>query len=95
MCFPLQAWCINGGGPFFVGIFDPVKTMATAVLGFFLLGDKLYSGGIIGGLIIVIGLYMVLWGRSGENNQTEISNDQTSQEHDINQRLLNEDEEIC
>ncbi|KMZ59899.1 Protein WALLS ARE THIN 1 [Zostera marina] len=95
MCFPLQAWCINGGGPFFVGIFDPVKTMATAVLGFFLLGDKLYSGGIIGGLIIVIGLYLVLWGRSGENNQTEISNDQTSQEHDINQRLLNEDEEIC
>lgn len=103
ICYPLQAWCINGGGPLFVGVFDPVKTFTTAVLGFFLLGDQLYSGGIIGGLIIVIGLYLVLWGRSGEKKnhkkeQTEIFIDQTSNEHDINQRLLNQDEEkdeIC
>lgn len=100
MCYPLQAWCINRGGPLFVGVFDPVKTLATAVLGFFLLGDKLYSGGIIGGLIIFIGLYLVLWGRSGESKkkeETETSDDQTNLKH-ISQRLLSSkdgDEDIC
>nr|CAD1842719.1 unnamed protein product [Ananas comosus var. bracteatus] len=59
----LQIWCIDRGGPLYTAIFQPVQTVAVAIMSAFILGDQFYSGGIIGSVLIVIGLYFVLWGK--------------------------------
>ncbi|KAK8939473.1 hypothetical protein KSP40_PGU002865 [Platanthera guangdongensis] len=64
ICFSLQAWCIDRGGPLFVVVFQPLQTVLVAITAFIFFGDKLYSGGLIGFILIITGLYTVLWGES-------------------------------
>ncbi|KAF1886356.1 hypothetical protein Lal_00045588 [Lupinus albus] len=69
----LQTWCIEKGGPVFVAVFQPLQTFIVAIMAALILGDKLFSGGIIGATVIVIGLYLVLWGKSKEKKLIEES----------------------
>ncbi|XP_050232346.1 WAT1-related protein At3g18200 [Mercurialis annua] len=62
----LQTWCIQKGGPVFVAVFQPLQTLLVAIMAFVILGDQLYSGRIIGAVLIMLGLYVVLWGKSEE-----------------------------
>ncbi|KAL5748839.1 hypothetical protein ACOSQ2_026136 [Xanthoceras sorbifolium] len=64
--FSLQTWCIHKGGPVFVAVFQPLQTLLVAIMASLILGDQLYSGGILGAIFIVLGLYLVLWGKSEE-----------------------------
>ncbi|KAJ3694361.1 hypothetical protein LUZ60_009841 [Juncus effusus] len=66
LALSLQIWCIDRGGPLFASVFQPVQTVAVAIMACLILGDQLYTGGIIGAVLIVIGLYAVLWGKSEE-----------------------------
>ncbi|XP_072984806.1 auxin-induced protein 5NG4-like [Typha latifolia] len=66
VAFTLQTWCIDRGGPLFTAVFQPVQTVIVAIMAAIILGDQLYTGGIIGSTFIVIGLYFVLWGKSEE-----------------------------
>ncbi|XP_020692016.1 WAT1-related protein At3g18200-like [Dendrobium catenatum] len=65
--FSLQTWCIDRAGPLFVAVFQPVQTVLVAILAAIILGDQLYSGGLIGFILIMVGLYSVLWGKNEEN----------------------------
>lgn len=65
--FSLQIWCIDRGGPLFAAVFQPVQTLAVAIMASIILGDQLYSGGIVGSILIMVGLYFVLWGKNEEN----------------------------
>ncbi|THU49416.1 hypothetical protein C4D60_Mb06t09340 [Musa balbisiana] len=38
-------------------------------MGSFILAEKIYLGGIIGAVLIVVGLYSVLWGKHKENKE--------------------------
>ncbi|XP_009341321.2 WAT1-related protein At1g68170-like [Pyrus x bretschneideri] len=62
----LTAWCVRMRGPLFVSIFNPLGLLLIALAATFLLNEKLYLGSILGGILIVCGLYMVLWGKSKE-----------------------------
>lgn len=64
----LQTWCIQKGGPVFVAIFQPVQTVLVAFMAYIILGDQFYTGGIIGAALIVVGLHLVLWGKTEEKN---------------------------
>ncbi|XP_031500781.1 auxin-induced protein 5NG4-like [Nymphaea colorata] len=64
--FSIQTWCIDKGGPVFVAVYQPVQTVAVAFMATIILGDQLYSGGIVGAILIVAGLYSVLWGKNKE-----------------------------
>ncbi|XP_021857943.1 WAT1-related protein At3g18200 [Spinacia oleracea] len=64
----LQTWCIHKGGPVCVAVFQPVQTILVAIMAALFLGDQLYSGGILGAVVITVGLYMVIWGKSNEYN---------------------------
>ncbi|XP_028805382.1 WAT1-related protein At3g18200 [Neltuma alba] len=66
----LQTWCIQKGGPVFVAVFQPLQTFLVAVMAALILGDQLYSGGVIGAILIVLGLYLVLWGKTHEKRMT-------------------------
>ncbi|WZY73355.1 hypothetical protein YC2023_005595 [Brassica napus] len=65
----LQTWCIYKGGPVFVAVFQPLQTLLVAAMAFIVLGDQLYSGRIVGAVFIMLGLYLVLWGKNEERRQ--------------------------
>ncbi|KAH7690482.1 WAT1-related protein [Dioscorea alata] len=66
----IQLWCTKEKGPVFVTMFNPLSTIMVAILAYFVLGEGLYMGSILGGIIIIIGLYLVLWGK--ENDEEEV-----------------------
>ncbi|KAL5215810.1 hypothetical protein ABZP36_007211 [Zizania latifolia] len=60
------SWCVKRRGPLFASVFNPLMLVVVAVLGSLLLAEKLHLGTALGAVLIVIGLYAVLWGKSRE-----------------------------
>ncbi|XP_077242427.1 WAT1-related protein At3g18200-like [Tasmannia lanceolata] len=86
IAFSLQIWCIDRGGPFSVAVFQPVSTLLVAIMAFLIFGDQLYSGAVIGAIVIMVGLYSVLWGKS---NEKRIGNQE--KEETLTKHLLDEE----
>ncbi|KEH42720.1 putative EamA domain-containing protein [Medicago truncatula] len=59
-------WCTEKKGPVFVTVFNPLCTIFVAILAYFVFGEKLYLGSIIGAFIVIMGLYLLLWGKEGD-----------------------------
>ncbi|KAF8022774.1 hypothetical protein BT93_F0322 [Corymbia citriodora subsp. variegata] len=66
IAFAVQIWCIDRGGPVFVAVYQPVQTLVVAIMASIALGEQFYLGGIIGAVLIIAGLYLVLWGKNEE-----------------------------
>ncbi|MQL89826.1 hypothetical protein Taro_022388 [Colocasia esculenta] len=64
--FYLQAWCIEKKGPVFLALFSPLALVITIFFSFFVLGELVNLGSVLGGLLMVGGLYSVLWGKRRE-----------------------------
>ncbi|KAK4860362.1 hypothetical protein QYF36_022100 [Acer negundo] len=60
----LQGIVMKTRGPVFVTAFNPLCMIIVAILGSIILAEKLHLGSIIGGMIIAVGLYSVVWGKS-------------------------------
>ncbi|KAL2461678.1 nodulin MtN21/EamA-like transporter family protein [Abeliophyllum distichum] len=87
----LQTWCIQKGGPVFIASFQPVQTVLVAGMAFVVLGDQLYSGGVIGAALIMVGLYLVLWGKTEEKRNQNQDKEETLTKHLLEDK--NNDEE--
>ncbi|XP_035832514.1 WAT1-related protein At2g39510 isoform X2 [Helianthus annuus] len=55
-------------GPVFVTAFNPLGMVFMAILGSSILGEKLNLGSVLGAVLIVVGLYVVLWGKNKDQN---------------------------
>ncbi|XP_073106862.1 WAT1-related protein At5g64700-like [Elaeis guineensis] len=62
----LQSWCINKKGPVFVAMSIPLSLVITIACTSIFLGEEIKLGSVIGGALMVGGLYSVLWGKSRE-----------------------------
>ncbi|KAI7738185.1 hypothetical protein M8C21_030664 [Ambrosia artemisiifolia] len=58
-------------GPVFVTAFNPLGMVFMAILGSSILAEKLNLGSVLGAVVIVVGLYVVLWGKSKDQNQQD------------------------
>ncbi|MBA0607825.1 hypothetical protein Godav_020088, partial [Gossypium davidsonii] len=67
----VQGVVIRERGPVFVTSFSPLCMIITAALGAIILAEKLHLGSILGAIIIVLGLYTVVWGKSKDGKNTE------------------------
>ncbi|KAJ6749594.1 hypothetical protein OIU85_000250 [Salix viminalis] len=67
----VQGLVMQKTGPVFVTSFSPLMMIIVAIMGSFILAEKIYVGGVIGGVIIVAGLYAVLWGKHKEHKEKE------------------------
>uniref|UniRef100_A0ACD5TYP2 Uncharacterized protein n=1 Tax=Avena sativa TaxID=4498 RepID=A0ACD5TYP2_AVESA len=63
----LQSWCAEMKGPVFVAMWSPLALVFTIICSSFFLGEVVHLGSILGGILLVGGLYSVLWGKSKEN----------------------------
>jgi len=50
-------------GPVFATAFSPLMTIIVVVVGSIFLSESFYLGSVLGGLMIAIGVYAVLWGK--------------------------------
>lgn len=66
LMFSLVAWCVRMRGPLFVSVFQPLMLVIVAIAGSLFLDEKLHVGMILGAILIVVGLYIVLWGKRKE-----------------------------
>ncbi|CAN0837136.1 WAT1-related protein At2g39510 [Linum grandiflorum] len=62
--YSIQGVVMQSKGPVFVTAFGPLSMVIVAILGSILLSEILYMGRLVGAMVIVTGLYMVLWGKS-------------------------------
>ncbi|TVU14562.1 hypothetical protein EJB05_38037, partial [Eragrostis curvula] len=69
--FPLMSWCLRERGPLYVAMFGPLIIVFVAVLSSIFLDEKLHLGIALGAVLIVGGLYMVLWGKAREAQEKE------------------------
>nr|CAB3489540.1 unnamed protein product [Digitaria exilis] len=67
--FYLQAWCVEMKGPVFLTVWTPLCLIFTIFCSS-ILGEIVHLGSILGGVLLVGGLYCVLWGKSKENKTT-------------------------
>ncbi|KAJ7965585.1 WAT1-related protein [Quillaja saponaria] len=64
MAYYVQGIVIRERGPVFVTSFSPLCMIITAALGSIILAEQIHLGSIIGAILIVFGLYTVVWGKS-------------------------------
>ncbi|XP_028790605.1 WAT1-related protein At4g30420-like [Neltuma alba] len=68
--FFIQAWCISRRGPLFSAMFNPLCTVIVTVFAALFLHEEIYAGSLIGAAGVIMGLYVVLWGKAEEVGET-------------------------
>uniref|UniRef100_I1PRQ1 WAT1-related protein n=1 Tax=Oryza glaberrima TaxID=4538 RepID=I1PRQ1_ORYGL len=67
----LQAWCVELKGPVFLAMSNPLCLLLTLIE---------FMDSIIGGILLVGGLYSVLWGKSAEMTMNDNGDEQQQQQ---------------
>ncbi|GLT72878.1 hypothetical protein SLA2020_447750 [Shorea laevis] len=84
IAFVLISWAIQMKGPLYVSVFSPLLLVIVAMSSWALLGEKLYVGTALGSLLIVMGLYAVLWGKNKEMRQrSDFKNSESTKLDDV------------
>lgn len=69
IAYYVQGLVMQKRGPVFATAFSPLMMVIVAILGSLILAEKIFLGGVIGSIFIVVGLYSVLWGKHRENKE--------------------------
>ncbi|KAI4378607.1 hypothetical protein MLD38_016064 [Melastoma candidum] len=64
VAYYIQGVVMKDRGPVFVTAFNPLSMVIVAILSSFILAEQLFLGRVIGAVVIVAGLYLVVWGKS-------------------------------
>lgn len=71
IAYYVQGLVMQKRGPVFVTAFSPLMMIIVAIMGSFILAENIYLGGVLGAILIVVGLYSVLWGKYKEYKEKE------------------------
>ncbi|GMJ01381.1 Usually multiple acids move in and out Transporters 32 [Hibiscus trionum] len=71
LCYVGMSWCVEHRGPVFTSAYTPLVQIFVAIFDFSFLHGKLYLGSVTGSILIIIGLYILLWGRNSEAQEME------------------------
>uniref|UniRef100_A0A251V915 WAT1-related protein n=1 Tax=Helianthus annuus TaxID=4232 RepID=A0A251V915_HELAN len=69
----VQIWVLRVKGPVYVAMFKPLTIVIAVFMGVLILGDSLQLGSVLGGCIITIGFYVVVWGKAKEDNESALT----------------------
>ncbi|XP_023531408.1 WAT1-related protein At2g39510-like [Cucurbita pepo subsp. pepo] len=64
----LQGVVMQTKGPVFVTAFSPLGMVLVAIMSSFILGEMMLLGRVLGAVVIISGLYLVLWGKSKDDH---------------------------
>lgn len=67
--FYLQTWVVEKKGPVYLAMTTPMIMVFTIILSAFVLGEIISLGSVLGAILLVGGLYFVLWGKNKEEER--------------------------
>lgn len=83
--FLIMTWCVHKRGPVFTAAFIPIIQIMVAIIDFFFLHEQIYLGSIIGSVLMIFGLYILLWGKKKDASSICCADSkQVDEEADIN-----------
>ncbi|ESW31046.1 hypothetical protein PHAVU_002G204400 [Phaseolus vulgaris] len=71
VCYTLLAWCVRRKGPLFASAFSPLMLVIVTLFEPLVLDECPKLGSVIGSVLVVGGLYMLLWGKSKETQMKQ------------------------
>nr|GLL24494.1 WAT1-related protein At5g07050-like [Ipomoea trifida] len=71
IAYYVQGIVMQKRGPVFVTAFSPLMMIIVAIMGSFILAENIFVGSVVGAVLIVMGLYAVLWGKYREYKEKE------------------------
>ncbi|XVF12813.1 hypothetical protein REPUB_Repub08aG0152400 [Reevesia pubescens] len=66
LCYVGMAWCVKKRGPVFTSAFSPLVQIMAAMFDIPILHEQLNLGSLLGSIVVIIGLYILLWGKNKE-----------------------------
>uniref|UniRef100_A0A0D9WZN9 WAT1-related protein n=1 Tax=Leersia perrieri TaxID=77586 RepID=A0A0D9WZN9_9ORYZ len=73
LSYYMQIWTIEKRGPVFLAMSMPLTLIFTIIISSFILGDAVSLGSILAGILLIGGLFNVLWGKNIEERD-ELTN---------------------
>ncbi|KAJ4904012.1 WAT1-related protein [Raphanus sativus] len=78
IAYYIQGLMMQRKGPVFVTAFNPLIVVIVLIMSFFVLGQGIYRGGVIGVIVLTVGVYVVLWGKHvDDDGEARCSQDNT------------------
>ncbi|KAK2996342.1 hypothetical protein RJ639_026222 [Escallonia herrerae] len=62
-------------GPVFVTAFNPLSMVIVAIMASFILAEQMDLGRVLGAIVIVVGLYLVIWGKAKDQLSSDSATD--------------------
>lgn len=64
VCYVGTSWCVKKRGPVFTAAFSPLVQIMSAMIDIPFLHEQLHLGSVVGSMLVMIGLYILLWVKS-------------------------------
>ncbi|PIA40427.1 hypothetical protein AQUCO_02500254v1 [Aquilegia coerulea] len=85
----VHAWCLRIKGPIYVSIFKPFGIVVAVIMSVTILKEALYMGSVLGSIVISLGFYGVIWGKSKEDKVFEDTNTSSLESSPYEHLLVN------
>ncbi|XP_074279604.1 WAT1-related protein At3g30340-like isoform X2 [Silene latifolia] len=63
LCYVGISWCVEQRGPVFTAAFSPFIQIFVMIMDLTFFHEQIYFGSVIGSIVVVCGLYILLWGK--------------------------------
>ncbi|KAI3822641.1 hypothetical protein L1987_10236 [Smallanthus sonchifolius] len=83
LAYYIQGLIMKTRGPVFVTAFSPLSMVIVAVMGSIILAEQMYTGRVIGAIVIVAGLYLVVWGKGKDQDVQSLPVEKQMQDKDL------------
>ncbi|KAL5863205.1 hypothetical protein ACOSQ3_000719 [Xanthoceras sorbifolium] len=88
LCYVGMSWCVKQRDPVFTSAFTPLIQIFVAMFDFSLLHEPIYLGSVLGSILVISGMYTLLWGKNREI-------DEANKMKQAQVALQRQDEEHC